>query len=76
MSYRLIREFGLKPRVLDRPLIVSIPNSNKTLANKEVEPFLMQVHNKSIVWEFALCHLVGIDLILEMDWLSNNHAII
>lgn len=36
----------------------------------------MHVQGKSIVWVFALYHLLGIDLIQRMDWLSQRHAII
>ena len=42
----------------------------------QVGPILLDVQGKSIVWEFAMYHLVGIDIILGMDWLSKNHAII
>ena len=66
----------MKPRILDPPLNVSTPNGDQTLVDKQVGPILMQVQNKSIVWDFAMYHLVGIDLILGMDWLSKNHAII
>ena len=66
----------MKPRILDPPLNVSTPNGDQTLVDKQVGPILIQVQNKSIVWDFAMYHLVGIDLILGMDWLSKNHAII
>lgn len=73
MSYRLARELCLKPRMLDPPMIVGILNGSQALVDKEVGPIQIQVQNKSIVWEFALNHLVGIDLILRMDWLSKSH---
>ena len=76
ISYRIVRKLGLKHRILDPPLNVSTPNGDQTLVDKQVGPILMQVQGKSIVWEFVLYHLVGIDIILGMDWLSKNHAII
>lgn len=36
----------------------------------------MQLQNKSMVQEFTLYHLVVIDVILQMDWLSKNYVII
>lgn len=36
----------------------------------------MQEQNKSFVWEFIMYHLVVIDLIVRMDWLSKYHAIL
>lgn len=41
LSYRLAREFGLKPRILDPPLIVSTPNDNQTLVDKQVGQVLI-----------------------------------
>lgn len=70
MSYRLTRDLSLKPKMFDPPLNVSTPNGNQTLVDKKVGPVFMQVHNKSIVWEFAMYHFVGIDLILGMGWLD------
>lgn len=36
----------------------------------------MNVQEKSIVYDFAIYQLVGIDVILPMDWLSMNYVII
>ena len=36
----------------------------------------MHVQGKCMAWDFVLYHLVGIDLILGMDWLEKNQAII
>lgn len=66
---------GLKSRVLDPPLIISTHNSNQMLINKQVGP-LMKVWNKLLVWDFDLYHPVRIDVILGLDRLSKNHAII
>lgn len=29
-----------------------------------------------VVWDFAMHHLVGIDMILGINWLSQNYSII
>ena len=36
----------------------------------------MHLQGKCMAWDFVLYHLVGIDLILGMDWLEKNQAII
>ena len=72
ISYRLVRKLGLKPKIFYPPLNVSTPNGDQTLVDKQVGPILIHVQNKSIVWDFAMYHLVGIDLILGMDWLSKK----
>lgn len=36
----------------------------------------MYVQRKSIVWDFPMFNLLGIDVILGMDSLSQNHSII
>lgn len=36
----------------------------------------MNVKGKSIVLDLVIYHLVGIDVILKMDWLSKNHIIV
>lgn len=77
MLYRLVRELGLKHRgVLDPTLIVSTFNNNQALTDKQVRPLLMKVLNKLIVWEFHSYRIVGMDIILWMDWFSKNHVII
>lgn len=37
ISYRLVRELDLKPRMINLPLNVSTPNSNQTQVDKQVE---------------------------------------
>ena len=76
ISYSMVRKLNVKPRIFSPPLIVNTPSGEKTLVDKQVGPILLDVQGKSIVWEFAMYHLVGIDIILGMDWLSQNHAII
>lgn len=49
---------------------------NKTLVDRHIGPTLIHVQGKSIVWVFSLYHLVGIELILGMNWLLKNRAII
>ena len=51
ISYKLVRKLGLKPRILDPPLNVSTPNGDQTLVDKQIGPILIQVQNKSIVWD-------------------------
>lgn len=70
------RKLNLKPGVLGPSLIMNKPNGEQKLVNKQVGPILLQVKGKSIVWDFARFHLVGIDVMLGMDWLSQNHVII
>ena len=55
---------------------MSTPSGEKTLVDKQVGPILLHVQGKSIVWDFVMYHLVGIDIILGMNWLSQHHAII
>lgn len=43
MSYRFVRELGLKPRILDPLLIVSPLHGNQILVNKQVGTILMQI---------------------------------
>ena len=72
MSYSLMRKLNLKTRTLEPPLIVNVPSGEKMLANKQVGPVVMHVQGKCMAWDFVLYHLVGIDLILGMDWLEKN----
>lgn len=67
MPYSLSRKLGLKLRELDPPLIVSTPK-----VDRQVGAILTHLPGKSIVCEFAIYHLGGIDIILEMDWLSRT----
>ena len=72
MSYSLMRKLNLKTRMLEPPLIVNLPSGEKILADKQVGPVVMHVQGKCMAWDFVLHHLVGIDLILGMDWLEKN----
>ena len=76
MSYSLMRKLNLKTRMLEPPLIVNLPSGEKILADKQVGPVVMHLQGKCMAWDFVLYHLVGIDLILGMDWLEKNQAII
>ena len=76
MSYSLMCKLNLKTRMLEPPLIVNLPSGEKILADKQVGPVVMHVQGKCMAWDFVLYHLVGIDLILGMDWLEKNQAII
>lgn len=67
MSYRMVRKLNIKPRILSLPLIVSIPNRERTLVDKQVRFILLDVQRKSLVWDFAMHHLVGIDIILGIN---------
>lgn len=63
-----VRKLNVKPRIISPPLIVSTPSGEKTLVDKPIGPILLHVQVKSIVWDFAIYHLVEIDLILGVDW--------
>ena len=76
MSYSLMRKLNLKTRILEPPLIVNLPSGERILADKQVGPVVIHVQGKCMAWDFVLYHLVGIDLILGMDWLEKNQAII
>ena len=62
--------------MLEPPLIVNVPSGEKILADKQVGPVVMHVQGKCMAWDFVLYHLVGINLILGMDWLEKNQDII
>lgn len=57
----MVRKLNVKPRLLEPPLIVSIPNRGKILVNKYKGSILMNVQGKS---NFAMNYLVGIEVIL------------
>lgn len=71
-----VEKMEYKTRILSPALIVSTSSWEKTLVDKQGEPSLLYVQRKSIVWDFPMFNLLGIDVILGMDSLSQNHSII
>ena len=71
-----MRKLNLETRILEPPLIVNVPRGEKVLVDKQVCPVVMQVQGRCMAWDCVLYQLLGIDLILGMDWLEKNQAII
>lgn len=73
-SYSMVRKLNLKPRMLEPILIVITLNRGKTIVDEYVSSIIMNVMGKSIVWDLEIYHLMVIDVILGLYWLSKNDA--
>lgn len=55
---------------------MSTLGGEKTLVDKQIGPIVLHEQGKLIMWDYAMYHLVRIYVILGLDWLAQNHAIL
>ena len=76
ISHDCVKKLGLSTRDLGCELIVSTPASGLVLTNSACVGCSMEVEGRRFKVNLVCLPLEGLDVILGMNWLSINHAVI
>jgi hypothetical protein len=57
-------------------VVVSTPVGKSVICSKLVKVFPIHIEGRTLIANLIVFNIEGFDIILRMDWLSNNHAII
>ncbi|XP_075483600.1 uncharacterized protein LOC142523753 [Primulina tabacum] len=76
VSKRLAKKLGLKPELLAEPFRIATP-TNKAIETHEIHmDCLISIGNQTFSADLIQLVMADFDIILGMDWLSRNNAIV
>ncbi|XP_075515726.1 uncharacterized protein LOC142550537 [Primulina tabacum] len=76
VSKRFAKKVGLKPESLTEPFRIATPTS-KTIETHEIhKDCKIGIANQTFSADLIQLVMVDFDIILGMDWLAKNHAIV
>ncbi|XP_073152839.1 uncharacterized protein [Henckelia pumila] len=76
ISKRFAKKLGLTPEILVEPFRVATPTSNPIETHRVHRDCVININEHEFEAELIQLNMVEFDVILGMDWLENNHALV
>lgn len=75
-SKKFAKALGVKPTRLDEQYRVSIPSDKVLISEMILRECHIQIADVELCVNLILIHMKDFDVILGMDWLSNNYVVV